>query len=312
MNTKKRFIIIFSSFLIALLGWFALDSIIYKAFLPKEVQFITMSVRGNLDWSPTSTFITGEGFEGDRGFVFLWPVDSPAFQVISEYDYYGIEIKPALSPDGKRIAYLSSEESGIVILDLETRDEQVIPGWEDPAWSDNDRIIYRTSDNAIAYYDFRSMKTFDLYDFSPAREIWDIELSSDGNWLAVLLFSNSQDDPGLQFILLSIEKGVEQKINIDEINEVLGWSPDGQWVIYAADIGLVDIYAINILEQCKSERLDLSKLHAQLLQSLAWSPADDRIALSGKLGGDFGIFIIEEEFFAWPSIDQCTPIEFEG
>jgi WD40 repeat protein len=312
MITKRIIKIFLISSLIVILGWNAFDSMIYQAFLPKEVQFFKMDVVGNLDWSPTGTFITGEGFTKDRGFVFLWPIGSSSFQVISEYDYSGIEIDPTLNPDGNMIAYLSFEDMGIVILNLNTTVKNVLPSWDEHAWFDNERLLFETYDQAISYYDFESKETFELYDFSPSREIWRMELSPDRNWVAVFVFTNNEDDPS-DFILLSIENSIEHKILIDEFWDLIGWTPDSQWVIYKEKGALTNIYAINILELCRSERLDLSIIHTKSVQSIVWSPVDDRVAIAGRLGNDQGIFIIEDEaFLEWPSIDQCTPIEFEG
>lgn len=315
MKIRQILIILLSSLLLSMLIWPAVDLRIYKAFLPEGVQFYKLGVGGDLDWSPTGEFITGEGYERRiGGLVFLWPIGSTNYQVISDFEGFELVGDPALNPNGKSISY-KSVEHGYEILEIDSGKKQIAPIWANTAWAiDGSGLYFTTYEGDLAYYDLTSMLTIDVYNVtSELREIWDLELSPDGKWMVMEVISNRGWETAFRVnpVLLSLEDYTEIEFRIDEMIDFLGWSHDGEWVIYRERYE--NIYSLNIIENCRSQALDFGKINAKFITSIAWSPVDDRVAMSGKLGSDFGIFIIEdEEFLEWPSLEGCTPLIIVG
>jgi WD40 repeat protein len=270
-----------------------------------------MGVQGSLAWAPSSDFILGEGSEKAKGkFVFIWPLGGTEKRILSEYDTYGLEMRPVLDPEGSKVAYTSFAENGIVIINLSTLEKGVIDG-ENPAWAnDPNKLYFVKYGDVLAYYNLVDEKVVELYDFSPDRKIIDVEFSPDGNTLLLLVLSEHASDPGTKLIKFSIENLTEENVDIDRISKLVGWTPDSQWLIYSESTDRKDIFAINVQKTCTSSQLALKQLHTDYISSIAWSPNQDQIAISGEFGSQAGIFIVQDEALkGWPNLEMCSPLD---
>lgn len=149
---------------------------------------------------------------------------------------------PAISPDGKRLAFASTREGGwnLYVLDLETGHvSRLTSGLEfkgNPTWSPDAKFIafeiYRSNNLDIAVTNVESGETYDLTS-GPAA---DYEPTWSPNGREIIFVSMRSGNPDLW--LRSLDKPYDtdaiQLTNTPETFENNPtYSPDGQWVMYA-------------------------------------------------------------------------------
>jgi TolB protein len=169
-------------------------------------------------------------------------------------------LRPAWSPDGKQIAYVSDKSSTFPVLwlmsgaDGSGRHSLATPG------------LQQESTDAIAW-------------------------SPDGSQLAVTLFN----EPGpTQIALVPVNPPARQvgKIITDLVGGALDpdWSPDGSWIAFAGrDAYALDAYAIH------PDGTGLTRLtnDGLLARSPAWSPDGHQLAFLSNKTGFFEIWVID-------------------
>ncbi len=221
---------------------------------------------------------------------------------------------PAISPDGKTIAYVSYKHGNADIYIMEAEPEKQQPqarqitlspsNDSNPTWTPDGKSILFDSDRLGNQSIFRvdlgkEQITYQVVvrssnDFAP-------DVSPDGR--KVLFGSQPRykgGDPQLDF-LRPYRKGLESiwLANIDGTELVqIGkgvfpkWSPDGKKILFvSSDGGNADIWMMNV------DGSDLTQLTVDLAQdtSPAWSPDGTKIVFSSDRTGNFDIWVLDLE-----------------
>ncbi len=164
-------------------------------------------------------------------------------------------LSPALSPDGKLIAFLSTR--GVFTLDLFLADAQTgkvlgkLASQETDrhydalrfinsggSWSPNGEQIafpvYRKGRGRIALLDVRTRKILKLIGIKGARDIFQVAWSPDGGRLAVSGGMGGRND----LLLYSLSTGETEQVTHDAYSELQpAWSPDGRTLAFVSDRG---------------------------------------------------------------------------
>lgn len=143
---------------------------------------------------------------------------------------------PAVSPDGRTIAFDAADASGvrqIWIRPLDTLDARPLPGTEGavrPIWSPDSRWIAFVGGGKLRKVAISG---------GPPQSICDAPTGADGSWNkdGVILFDGTDNDP----IWRVDASGGAPKIEVESTKEgIVGWPaflPDGRHFLYMADAG---------------------------------------------------------------------------
>lgn len=188
----------------------------------------------------------------------------------------GLNITPALSPDGNYLAFATSQDgnSEIYKLDTNTKALQRLTfhpaGDLSPAWSPTGREIAFTSDRGggpqiyIMSADGSNVRRLTFEGDYNAAPAW----SPRGTWIAYVCRT-----PDRQFKLCLITPDGQKRVQITSgpgVDDSPSWSPDGRHLVFSSTSeGKSHIYMIN------SDGTELERLTSGGAQhtSPAWSPA---------------------------------------
>jgi TolB protein len=188
----------------------------------------------------------------------------------------GLNITPALSPDGNSLAYSSSHEGNAELYRLDTRTKAVqrlttnASGDLSPSWSPSGRELVFTSDRSggpqvfLMSGDGSNVRrlTFDGdYNAAPA---W----SPRGNWIAYVCRT-----PKKEYKLCLITPDGQKSVQLTTgpgVDDSPSWSPDGRHLVFSSTAdGKSQIYMINV-DGKDLERITVTGTHNS---APAWSPA---------------------------------------
>jgi Tol biopolymer transport system component len=160
-----------------------------------------------------------------------------------------LNIGPAISPDGSRIAFLS--QRGVFSTDLYVADAA------------NGRILRKLTSTATDPH-FSSIESLD------SSGAW----SPDGTRLAIAAMTGGTPE----LALFNVDRGDrEREIDIDDVDQVLNpsWSPDGQRIVFSGmKQGLTDLYVYDL----KADQLKPLTDDAYADLQPAWSPDGRQVA----------------------------------
>ena len=151
-----------------------------------------------------------------------------------------IDFHPAYSPDGRKLAYISSEDRDyrlprLIIYDLDTGERRSLDGWVDTrvSWSPDGEKVYflrnRRGHNDLAVYDLDSEKERLLSAGLRAR---DPHVSPDGKQIA---FSRLHDG-NANLCLINVDgTGLRQLTDFEDGAQIYAprWSPDGESLLFS-------------------------------------------------------------------------------
>ena len=151
-----------------------------------------------------------------------------------------LDYHPAYSPDGRKLAYISSEDRDyriphVIIYDLDTGDKHSLDGWVDTrlSWSPDGGKLYflrnRRGRNDLAVYDLATEKEHRLSAGLRAR---DPHVSPDGKRIAFTRL----DDGNANLCLIDVDgTGLRQLTDFEDGAQIYGprWSPDGEWLLFS-------------------------------------------------------------------------------
>lgn len=225
----------------------------------------------------------------------------------------GREIDPAISPDGKRIAYLASRDSGydLLVRDLEGGGTLRLTGSAlskgHPVWSPTgDRIAFvGAQGDAAAIYVVPSkggqpVKFVDLPSWS-----YGLDWSPDGRTLA---FSDAApgETPGIVFIDV-LSKAVRPVARSDSsAGDVKpAFSPDGRRLAFLRRDQL-ERQQIAVVDLLQGSAAKILPAPAQQLRGLDWAPDGKSLLFSAKSGRRFGLWRLQADGSRSPEV---YPIE---
>ena len=151
-----------------------------------------------------------------------------------------LDYHPAYSPDGRKLAFISSEDRDyriprVIIHDLDTAERHTLDGRVDTrlSWSpDGDKLYFlrnRRGHNDLAAYDLDSRKERRLSARLRAR---DPHVSPDGRRIA---FARLRDG-NANLCLIDVDgTDLRQLTDFEDGAQIYGprWSPDGEWLLFS-------------------------------------------------------------------------------
>ncbi|MFN8373551.1 MAG: hypothetical protein U0694_11845 [Anaerolineae bacterium] len=201
-----------------------------------------------------------------------------------------------LSPDAQWITYPNGGDFIRMHLDGTAR-TPLAANASDVEWWSNDRLLVWTPEHA-AYLQSE--------DDSSAREYLDVDgvisVQPGGHW-AMTMETNGED---FQRVLTNLsardDEQVELGVDISYFN-ASSWSPDGQWLVYAAPgiydthagIAGAELFGIHPGDSAPTQLTDLNasygavRINGHAVGELSWSPDSTRIAfwVTELLGADY-------------------------
>jgi dipeptidyl aminopeptidase/acylaminoacyl peptidase len=208
------------------------------------------------------------------------------------------DFKPAWSPDGRRIAFVSDRHDGgpfeVYVMNASGGDQRRVTrtkgggGTTDPAWSpDGRRIAFAGNDGLyLVHADGSGLRRLTRSGETPA---W----SPDGRRIA---FTSGRDgNYDYEVYVMNADGSGKRNLTrnaADDHVHVGGWSPDGRRIVFHSNRGgNRDIYVMNA---DGSGQRNLTRNPAADLFA-AWSPDGTQIAFTRKLNDRFEIYVMNAD-----------------
>ncbi|HET8567786.1 MAG TPA: LpqB family beta-propeller domain-containing protein [Candidatus Limnocylindria bacterium] len=164
-------------------------------------------------------------------------------------------LSPALSPDGRRLAFLEDDGDGaadLVILDLATRQRRPLSQGADLAdlsWSPDGRTVAATSYNTgvagILLWDAERSGAARRVEALPDGDAYRASYSPDGKWIVYALRRDGRND------LHAFELATRRDVALTSDGRSWGgvFSPDGKWIAFLREQGgTIDLWAMELAD----------------------------------------------------------------
>jgi len=223
----------------------------------------------------------------------LWLVDTESNEARQITTGMASEFEPAVSPDGKSLAFDKFELNlNVVSASLESHEIRTLLGTERnermAAWAGKaEELAYVTDRNGPMEVWIRSddgstrpAVTQDNFPGSKTQFVMNPALSPDGSRL---IFTRQGPDGATRDWIISLSEGVPQRVDESSTDTEYGgaWSPDGRRFVYLQVAGgLMHLYVANVGSAEPS-----NALHKDVWGSLPdWSPTGEWITFQDKSG----------------------------
>lgn len=188
----------------------------------------------------------------------LWWLDTADGETLPLIDDDGSAYGATFSPDGQWLAYVSPQEQGVVVVNLLTGEQQLVPSETGmpPSWSpDSASLVFSNSelvvihseegdDHASHDHDYKTAVHLFVQDvaaaappipLSPDLTVDDSApvFSPDGEWL-VLGRRAAGTAAGRQLWLMRPDGSEARTLTAEDVLQhgAVSWSPDGRWLLY--------------------------------------------------------------------------------
>jgi Tol biopolymer transport system component len=236
-----------------------------------DVRRLTRSSTNDLDpvWSPDGRWIVFRSFQGELSQLEAIRPDGSERRIVTNHQDIGW---PRISPDGQRIAFRSTDQSGaniIAIININGSDFRGVPTgldrpW-DPIWSPNGKqLVFSqqppdsgdpvTQRESVYIADISGNKRRLLATFAGFIQLpaW----SFDGSTIAYQTYTGKRGDADI--VLLDVASGKFTTITHRDhpyLDETPTWLPDGRLLFQSTRDGRYEIY---IMKPDGSSQLRLS------------------------------------------------------
>ena len=194
---------------------------------------------------------------------------------------------PTWSPDGNRIAFVSTRDGGndhIYVMDFDGRNlvkltEELAN--RDPTWSpDGAKIAFTRKKEGhwqIYVMDADGLNQTEVTKTGILGWNYDPSWSRNGQRIAFV----SNRDGVSEIYVMDVHGNNQERLTLDRVNEKRSptWSPDGQRIAYCA-LHVQSTFQIYTVDADGSGRIKILTRNRQHKTSPAWSPIDDTIAYS--------------------------------
>lgn len=220
---------------------------------PKEVrQFAYLSISPNGE--NLALLGSKRNFQPGTGELWIYNFGKKSLTKLKE----GVSfVRPAWSPDSKKLAYVSAEPQGDVatVLDIETgvnRTTGPYIGLSQLAWIDKEKLAFIAGELPnIQVFDTLAQSTYTI----PSAPLERFAPSPDGNWIA---YNSAQDG---KIYLLSLVTQVSKELPLESREYfALSWSCNGQLLALASKTGLFlwDVKKEQETQVSQEEAIDLA------------------------------------------------------
>jgi Tol biopolymer transport system component len=191
---------------------------------------------------------------------------------------------PALSPDGKRVAFTFGNPPHVAVIGTNGRGRRRLTSGYDqtPDWSPNGKAVVFTrslprSDIAVVVQPLRGRQRVLVRDEGIGSPKW----SADGRWIAYVRFVGNNARNGLYVVH---PNGARRHRVARGFAYPFEWSPDGRRLAYG--FGYPKDVALVAVNGRRPRRLHLRRLVST--SALTWSPDGRRLILAGPVTGGRG------------------------
>jgi Tol biopolymer transport system component len=185
-------------------------------------------------FGPDGDLVAYDVTMGKDDLVYTMRLSDGATHAVTHVD--GWDVAPALSPDGRRIAFvrMSAKEEGAFVVDVEgaTAPRRIAGGQTRPAWSRDGSAIWAGERARPRLYDVETGAVRDEID-APAGALVARVLPAGNGVLA--LFPDDRE-PGSQGLALHVAGSPLQWLMHDDFEEAVALTPDGKSVLVSRNL----------------------------------------------------------------------------
>ena len=245
----------------------------YDGFTPRQVTahgFLNISPA----WSPDRRFLVYTSYRKPtrRNIEIIELRSGKRYTLVS---LPGMNITPALSPDGSKLAFATSKDGNSEIYTMEMKGRSLVrltvnrAGDLSPSWSPNGQELVFTSDRGGGPQiygmnaDGSNVRRLTFQGNYNAAPSW----SPNGDWIAYVCRTGGR----YKICLISPGGGTRKQVTVGTgLDDSPSWAPDGRHLVFSSTKqGQSHIYMINH-DGTQRERLTFGATH---YSSPSWSPA---------------------------------------
>ena len=233
----------------------------------------------------------------ERSDIYVRGADGNGFRDLTGQLKMNFNYAPAISPDGKRVAFVSDgQTSAIYTIAIDGSDLQIVAGTgainsaSSPKWSrDGRELIFRAGDSSTLFAVSARGGTARVF-FRPASgTIVGFSLSPDGSQLAYILGGTGADSSQVFVVATANSSAPRALTSSQSYKTAVAFSPDGTQLAVSetlipspfTELGTLSIYDLS------GALVRELPVNQELIYGVTWSPDGQSLAYSGDRYGGF-------------------------